>query len=69
MTATTLVTLARWAVVPLALVWLALVAECVRYARVRRPRRPFDWERDCPELRDAYPRRHVHIVSTLRRWQ
>ena len=48
MTATTLVTLARWAVVPLAVVWLALVAECVRYARVRRPRRPFDWERDCP---------------------
>ena len=51
MTATTLVTLARWAVVPLALVWLALVAECVRYARAHRPR-PFDWERDCPEQRD-----------------
>ena len=69
MTATTLVTLARWAVIPLALVWLAIVAEYVRYARAHRPR-PFDWERDCPELRDTtYPRRHVHVVSTLRRWQ
>ena len=59
----TLVTIARWASVPLALVWLALVAECVRYhLRTHRPRPRRQRRVEQPN--------HVHVIGgVVKRWK